>query len=394
MQLKLTVTHEGLLEATAVDVHPVNYTPVEAARVAKAIYQLAYSYTTNPHSDSSLPLRKAIGFFLMRPFAKLYPTEEVLTILNCYRALEFSFYRHLRYNEAYPNVEQVMPHGTTLIQRRFRAHRQAKRIRSREEMSDSLKNSMRAHHVSLNPATPADLCAPSKEEKEQWLSKQKIHEALYRKVLDNLVYYRSHAKFMKRLQICVHDFNTLLRSLPRDLHNYALVVPKYLVQSNHWVSALALPTLERKPIAILFPDEVKASVLQAPSMKHFVFFDDAIYSGRQMHELISKSWVAGATYTLIVPFYNEVGLVRTRYVNHYILGERMLRADEMRSEYMSRNTWRHNDSQILNQVFSKEYNTATSKVGVFFQHTTADEASTFLSNLEEIIPQSSRSTYS
>jgi hypothetical protein len=386
LQLKFTVTQNGLLEAAKADEYPINYTSVEAYQVAKAIYQLAYSYTTNSNSDSSLSLKRAIGFFLMRPFAKFYPTADVLEILNYYRELEFSFTRRLRYREAYTSSASIMTHSAVIIQRQFRKHRQANRMIQLEDVSEALKDSMRSHRVSLNPVSPPTIVPFSKEEKEHWLSKKKINEAIYRKVLDNLVYYRSHAQFMKKLQACVRDFNTLLFSLPLELQSYAIVVPQSSIKSNHWVTALALPGLEKKPKTILFPDEIRAYVLQNHAAKHFVFFDDAIYSGRQMKELIHEARVSGAKYTLIAPYYNELGLVRV-CVDNYILGERMVRANNIESNYLSVNTWQRKDSRTLDILFSGEWSPATSKVGFFFQHKTADTASTFLSDLHGIIPE-------
>ncbi|MDR3442655.1 MAG: hypothetical protein P4L65_06515 [Legionella sp.] len=387
LQLKFTVTQNGLLEAAKANEDPINYTPVEAYQVAKAIYQLAYSYTTNSNSDSSWSLKKAIGFFLMRPFAKFYPTADVLEILNCYRDLEFSFTRRLWYREVYTSSASIMTHSAVIIQRQFRKHRQAKRMIQLEDISEALKDSMHSHRVSLNPVSPSTIVPFSKEKKEHWLSKKKNNEAIYRKVLDNLVYYRSHAQFMKKLQACVRDFNTLLFSLPLELQNYAIVVPQGSIKSNHWVTALALPGLEKKPKTILFPNEIKAYVLQNHAAKHFVFFDDAIYSGRQMKELIYEAKVSDAKYTLIAPYYNELGLVRACYVDNYILGERMIRANNMESYYMSVNTWQRKDSRTLDTLFSGEWSPATSKVGFFFQHKTADTASTFLLDLHGIIPE-------
>lgn len=385
-RLKLSVNHQGILEISPSKTKPIQYTQMEAYQVAKAIYQLAYAYTQNPNQNETRALYKGIGFFLMRPFAKLYPTQEVLTLLNLYRDLEFSYRRRILIQNNHPNITSYQKYCAIVIQRQFRKHQSAQKERHIEAISPRLKESMEQHRISSTPQVPKALALPSKQKQQEWIRKQHNPE-LYEKVINNLVYYRSHAKFLKRLQGCARDFNTLLSSLPADLQDYAIIVPNsHYNKSNHWVTGLVLEYLEKKPQVILYPSEINSYKATHPNLKHLVFFDDAIYSGRQMAAVIDSTQKNTHHISLVLPFYNKYALFKAHQANYYILGERMLCADEIESNYLTPKTWQREDTRLLNSSFSSSWAPAASKVGVFFQHKTADDASTFLSDLHGMMP--------
>lgn len=157
------------------------------------------------------------------------------------------------------------------------------------------------------------------------------------------------------------------------------VVPDVL-KSNHWVTSWALPLLTRKPESILFLHE-----LHNNTIKHCVFFDDALYSGRQMNELITDvRRVNSVRCTVIVSFYNPLGLNRLWKADHFILGERMLSCHDLEGIYPC--SWTKKDTRKFETTFSNQWDMASTKVGVFFQHKTADSASTFLRDIPSIIP--------
>lgn len=375
-QARLAVNPHGLLIIVKADRLPIMYSRYEAYQVAKAIYQLAYCYTTNPASDHLMALRKGIGFFLMQPFATLYPTEEVLHVLSLFRQLDYNFYRQAYYKKIYPDEEAQNNHSAVLIQRAFRAHQSRQHKIGFEPASKKLHLSMQAHCISQVPQSPADFTPFSKNTLNHWLNARKERD-FYQKVFNNLVYYRSHKKFLKSLAFCVKEFNTFLSSLPQELRDYVLVVPDEL-KSNQWVTSWALPLLAQKPKYIVFPHEINNSI------KHCVFFDDALYSGRQMRELVGAARCVSKAYcTIIVPFYNQRGLSRVSNADHFILGERMLSCLDLESNHEG--AWTRKDTRTFERLFSNQWDEASTRVGVFFQHKTADSASTFLRDIPNII---------
>ena len=151
--------------------------------------------------------------------------------------------------------------------------------------------------------------------------------------------------------------------------------------SNQWVIGLALPLLIKKPMAILHPEEIRAFKAENDSLTHMVFIDDALYSGRQMSELVVSSQRQATLNTiLIVPYYTDRSLACFYQQVQFVLGERILRYENLKSMYYeeSEEPWTQDTTTKCDEIFSREWSLASSKVGTFFNHKIADDASTYL----------------
>ena len=376
MCIRLRVSDDGHLMLNDQTETKVSYTTKEAKRIAIAIYQMAYAYTLNPENRDRLLLSKGIAPLLMLPFVHLHGTEEVLKISAAFRQLIFSFNKKLN-SYSMNSVESEHTLSAQIIQRAFRAHRFHKKELVAEPFSETLIQSMHDHLILLNSNIPTPLPLLTTAQKRAWAESAKPGlQDFALKVATQLVTYRSHTKFMARLLGVVHQFNIYLQSLPIDNQDYVIIVPRTPpIKSNHWVTGLALPHLIKKPHAILFQNEVQAFHEKNPTIKHCVLLDDAIYSGRQMRDYLSLIPKTGLTPILIFPFYSRRIHDFHQMGIKCFLGELMLQPHQL---------WTYDDLRTLDLHIKHDWSPPSNKIGTFFNHRMADQASTFLDGLSDL----------
>lgn len=369
---RLYVDIAGLLRINSNEEGKIQYSPYEAKRVAIGIYHLAYSYSLKPETDSTYYISNALRPMLMKPFLELYGTQEVREINNALRQLTYSLARRIEQTPA-SSAEEEQVNSAVKIQRAFRVHRYIQSGVNRvEDISPELQENLDYHYIPRKPNFPADEVDFTPEQKKSWAEQAKPG---YRHLAEDFakfgISYRSHAKFMKRFADVIQQFNVYLASLPLEQANYVMVVPSIKdnrkLKSNHWVCALALPLLVKKPMAVLFPQEIDAYISREARLSHLVFLDDAVYSGRQLRTIIQQTNHIHLNKLVLLPFYTDVGINRIGKEHHFILGEMMLRPVH----------WLK-DTSIIDAMFNGYSKPASSKVGTFFQHKIADDVSTYL----------------
>ncbi|MFC3908463.1 hypothetical protein ACFORL_05160 [Legionella dresdenensis] len=393
---RLRLDGDGLIRLSDIREQNISYSPHEAKQIAIAIYQFAYSYTLMNDKKDYRFLDAAIGSFLMRPFTTIHGTDDVRAVNNLFRQMVFSYKQKIEKNrQNLPNEEHA--NSARLIQRAFRKHRFQQNNKPIEPLSEDLKQSMHVHLILENPRKPEPRAVLTVKQKMQW-SQLAIPgmEELAQKVATHLVFQRNHNKFISRLREVVKDFNQFLHSLPSDQQEYVIVVPRESrAKSNHWVTGLALHYLVKKPLAILFADETKEFITKNQTIRHMVFLDDALYSGRQMEQLVSRANQPGINSILILPFYSK-RIFYLQRSNVCFLGELMLTPHDMICDKrIQPQMWTTEDNEKLNKNLPNNWSWASSKIGVFFDHRVADNASTFLNDLhainqhgEELVPPS------
>lgn len=384
---RIIVEDDGLLHISEKEEKNLSYTLDEAKRIAVAIYQLAYAYTLNPANKDTVLLNLGIAPFLMLPFAKIHGTDDVRTISHYFRQLIRSFRRKINEEELGKTPEEKQTHSAQIIQRAYRKHLSYKQPQSPEVLSEELKQSMQNHMISENPKHPEPVLVLSAEHKRHWAQSAKPGFGdIALKVAMQLVNYRSHTQFMGRLRGVVKQFNDYIHSLPKQAQEYVIIVPRESSpKSNHWVTGLAIPNLIKKPMAILYPNEIDLFILQNPNVKNMVFIDDALYSGRQMEDLITSSKKNGINSNLLLPFYTDnITWLQQNNINCF-LGERMLKPENLVRDHRSKSaSWTNNDRDQLNEALASDWSQASSKVGTFFNHRVGDSASTFLGDLPHL----------
>lgn len=383
--LRLSVQDDGLLVLSSKREVFVTYTTDEAKKIAISIYRLAYAYTFNSNNNDVQLISLGIGHFLMRPFLYIHATKDVLAINNYFRQLTYSFREKIYYKQLIKSINQ-QEYSAQIIQRAFRKQAFLNRSSSFEPLSPDLKQSMHSHMVPDSPKRPSSLVELTKVQKKRWVETAKPGmEELAAKIAFELVTYRSHNKFMNRLKEVVHQFNAFLHSLPVNDREYAIVVPEsYKIKSNHWVTGLAMPDLIKKPLSILYTNEVQAFKEKNNGLKHVVFIDDAVYSGRQLAEIVRKIPINDVKVIVILPFYSYM-ISRLPNTVKFILGERMYTPAELAIDNnVDSIFWNKKDTEKFNNVLPAYWGKSSDKIGTFFNHRVADGASTFLNNLNLI----------
>lgn len=370
---RLSVSTEGLLQINRVkETKPIRYSPQEAKEIATAIYRMAFVCSLYLDKDVTLLIDKGIGHFLMKPFKALHSTPAVLEIGYHFNRLSYFYKRNNspEYKAIHPlNLENA----SKIIQGVFRKKWFKKHPPLLEESSPELKRTMQEHRITESPTMHTRFVPLSAEQKRRWLtgvSDDKLKIA--QKMLDLLISYKSAAQFSKQLQGVIARFNQFIHYLPVDQRDYILVVPNIgdrKLTSNHWVTALAIPLLAKKPKAVVGHLEIERYKLAHPEIKYCVFIDDAVYSGRQLSDYISKAEGLNLSTVLILPFYTRIN--RVDHVTHQFLGEIMLKPCEMICSQWTRDD---KDRMFGNTSWSPPAN----KVGTFFFHKLPDDASSFL----------------
>ncbi len=367
---KLFISDAGLLNIDTEHYHSqVQYSEREAMKLAGAILQLSKGLKWQY-------LEQGIGAYLMRPFVKAFPFPSVQQIGGRFRQYVY----HCKRQQDYA---QTKDEKLQFIQRFWRkehyARARPKRIEPNTvEMDDSVRESCQA--VIRNPQAPKPLAIKPGQNRQAWIRANRAGD-LAKAVEDiaDSIYYRSHAKFMKRLEQSVEKFNDYIYSLPEDKRHYVIVVPGTATKSNHWVTGLALPFLRKKPAKITTVNEL-SRVQEEQGIEHCVVIDDAIYSGKQM-SAFTREIPENMHISAILPFYTKRGLMRVGADVNYFIGERMLSPNEVH-DY----NWRGDRAKTFNKVIDQEsvrgcgqyYFDAAERVGTFFAHKCADETSTFL----------------
>lgn len=389
---RFSVQQDGLLRLSMQYEDEVRYTSSEARRIACAIYHLAYADTQNLERTHPFVFQQ-IANTLMRPFFYLHATDEVRTVHLHLHALIRRTSKKLSDACRFALQDELTEKffAAVKLQRAYRAYCFKKLRPQSEPSSEWLGQMMDAHFIPRAPKEPAAWPGLSFEQKRAWSDAFKHGETgLGLRLSVYLIHYRSHKKFMAQLRHVIEGLNTYLFSLPKAARDYAFVVPyERHVKSNHWVLGLALPFCVKAPLAILYPHEVNLFHQDYPDLKHLVYLDDALYSGRQLANLASET-KTNLHRVRVVPFYTQAGIRRFSSVFHHdILGEEMLTPQLLaRVEdklFQRAAAWTNEDNEKLDELLPPGYwDPASERAGTFFNHKVADDASTFLNSIERM----------
>lgn len=151
---------------------------------------------------------------------------------------------------------------------------------------------------------------------EEWIiSKPEDQQIAARAVVDNISHI-GQEEFERRLGETVEDFNEKIGD-----EKYVTIVAD--LKSNEWSLELAWQNLITKPDYVgntsFFEQKEKnvglADYIKQNGIKKVAIFDDAIYSGQQIHTLIDQFREMGLTdmeFVLVVPFISNYGEERLR----------------------------------------------------------------------------------
>ncbi len=378
---RLFIDREGVLAFNPVAEPNLHYDASEAQLIARALFKMAKDLPEDKLSEKYLCAQKGI-FYLLKAFSRLNPTLEVLKVkwdFLCY-CYEINGKMMAEDNQQSPDK------ASTIIQRAFRKHiyRKAIKVGSLRPIELNALSLSPEQTTFLTPPIPKPVKFLSGIQKKEWAKKAwHKYQSLASKMAE-LVVFRTHGTFLRQLSGVVTRFNEYLHSLPQAQRSFILVVPKSPC-SNRWVTAFGLKYLTKLPEAIVEINEVKEYIKKNPQVKHLVYMDDAIYSGRQLSGYLEAS-NCGPSQVVIAPFYQSTGMTRFNKKVVKILGERMLTPDDL---YQSK-LWSFEERTFFNDTFPQDWSSPSSKVGVYFQHRMADSASTFLNSLvfdKSLIPE-------
>lgn len=255
--------------------------------------------------------------------------------------------------------------------------------RYRDEIED-----YKAYHVRLNQPVPQKQRTIDKKAQETWVN---LHTDSMKSAAKNFaasIVYRSWTKTEHRLRYSVKGFNETLMSYANADRAYIIVVPDTKgTKSNHFMTSIALKYLVKKPTKIISFNEIANYLQNKPDIKNYLFVDDASYSGRQLEEFLSKNHPLlppNATIHLVIPFMrNEVHFNIYRFYPKIMVH----RHEAMLS--MSRlNKLGFFSSDEYNKIVHivEKYpcaNSVSKRTLYYFDHTIADEVSTFTSVFED-----------
>lgn len=141
----------------------------------------------------------------------------------------------------------------------------------------------------VEPPVPTSTAPIMKEEGKKWVNAHctKSAKKAAQKLLD-VTQHVTHSEFEEELSKSVSQFNNWLACQPSK--DYVLLVTsKAAHKSNRWMAELALKYFDVLPVNVinmvtdnyeLTPDLLEFSKAH-PEVKHYVFLDDASYSGTQ-----------------------------------------------------------------------------------------------------------------
>jgi hypothetical protein len=182
--------------------------------------------------------------------------------------------------------------------------------------------------INLFPRLPSENPL-QKENAEKWIKHHSASSQPTARKVIQIMCYRSHAKFLKRLRQSVESFNRELACLPENERQFAVFVPN-VNKSNAWVTALALRYLAKMPVDIVCDDTFDAFCKTHPGIKKMVVFDDAVYSGEQLSSTCSSYDFHKHKFKVyaVAPFMTAGGAFRLN--KHWMADyERMLGVEEL-----------------------------------------------------------------
>jgi hypothetical protein len=146
---------------------------------------------------------------------------------------------------------------------------------------------------------PLQESPPDKEKCAEWVNQHPEHLRDLASKFINSLNYICQNDFEKALKSSINDFNNYFSSLPKQRRQYTIILPSccprpyktYHKMSNLWVTMMALPYLKYPPRKILVVNNSgRDKTVECPNegIKNAVIFDDALYSGRQMTEVIES----------------------------------------------------------------------------------------------------------
>ena len=292
------------------------YTPDQLIQIANALSQLVLCYNSSYRINSGLyPL-------IIRPFLDLVRKDPRYEDFRKNKAVYLSFnkiFNKIR-NDIFTIVRrekqtQDISDNKTIIAKRIvtdaivKLQRASRLTQNRKKSnSDTSSNFLRddqalrvsvASHGCADSKAPADIAVNFAQEKKDYSTQQsktdykefaQQSKTDYKEFAQEFsrfaVHYRSHKKFLRQLEYVMNRFNQYMSSLKEDTEYFFVVPDSGRAKSNHWVVGLALRLnlIDKKPSAVLFPEEVKGYLRYKPSNKDSVcvFLDDAMYSGRQL----------------------------------------------------------------------------------------------------------------
>ena len=376
---RVNVDEDGLILIGANKEENLHYSDFELLKISMAIYQLAYACSL--HNDNAkYVISKGITPLLMSPLVTIFKNSETIKMNALLRQLVFSMANKKNTSQVF-NCENA---NAMVIQRAYRKKQyleaNKKGLVSTEEINKQLQESMDAHLIKINNPLPVKRSELTTQYKMQWASEAKgEYNVLAKRLVSSLVFYRSHEKFKNKLKYVVEQLNAHLQQLPKGERKYIIVVKQdCYAKSNHWCVGLALPYLQIKPAAILFPNEVSDFKEKNADLKHSVFIDDAAYSGRQLRDDINSLTIDSLNIIILLPYYSAHALSKfTSFSSHvsFIGGEKMFYPREFQN---IKELWSLKESDQINALFDDEWSLPSSKAGVFFAHKVADSASTYL----------------
>lgn len=286
-----------------------------------------------------------------------------------------------------PNYNETQ--AAILIQRGYRKYQYTKKLAtqggtvlSKEYSQDEIEH-YKKYSIQLDQPVPQEQKTIDKKALEKWVTSHTEDMQSAARSFSKLITHRSWFKTEKRLHYCINGFNEAIMSYPATAREYVIVVPYNAHRkSNHFMTSIAMKYLVDKPSNIIFFHEIDGFLQKNPKIQHLLFIDDASYSGRQLKEFLDKNrtqLTSGHIVThLAIPFISsDVCMDIKRFYPNTIVHqhESMLSMRTLGNlGFFSQNEYR----RIADIAEGKPYSNRVSKRTLyFFDHTIADDVSTF-----------------
>jgi len=148
------------------------------------------------------------------------------------------------------------------------------------------------------------------------------HPPEYRRALEasiQVIKHISYEEFEREFARSINSFNAKMR----EEESFEYIALSWQNKSNEWMLKLALPLLNKLPFDVIDFQNIfkQVDILQKkyssfPEKLKIVIFDDGIYSGKQLHEIISllsrtfkvKGLKIGLDYFVVCPFMTTAGI--------------------------------------------------------------------------------------
>lgn len=275
-----------------------------------------------------------------------------------------------------------------LIQRGYRKYQYTKLTSqgsiglSKEYSPDEIEH-YKQYSIRLNQSVPQEQKTIDKKALEKWVTSHTENMQSAARSFSKLITHRSWLKTEKRLHYCINGFNETIMSYPATAREFAIVVPYNACRkSNHFMTSIAMKYLVAKPSNIIFFREIDDFLQDNPTIQHLLFIDDASYSGRQVHEFLEKNRTQLTSGRIVIhlaiPFISsDVCININRFYPNVIVHqhEPMLPMKTLNNLGF----FSHDEYQKIEYIGEKKpYSNRVSKRTLyFFDHTIADDVSTF-----------------